>query len=97
MAKKSKSSKKRRQRKVNVPVYQVPVASAEKTAEQVVTTSPSRAPISNPIASKDATTDSIDWAAEYPYYAPDMKRLGVIVAMMVILLLALNFVFIYLL
>ena len=96
MAKKSKSSKKRRQRKVNVPVYQVPAESAEKAVEEVVV-STGRAPISNPIASKDATTDSIDWAAEYPFYAPDMKRLGVIVALMVILLLALNFVFIYLL
>ena len=95
MAKKSKSSKKRKQRKPNVPVYQVPAESTQEVAStpsQVVT---AQAPISNPIANKNATTDSIDWASEYPYYASDMKRLGVIVALMVLLLLALNVIFIY--
>ena len=98
MAKKTKSSKKRKQRKPNVPIYSVP---AESNIEDAVSAAPDRAvaqaPISNPLASKDATTDSIDWAKEYPFYAPDMKRLGIIVALMVLLLLALNFAFIYVL
>ncbi len=96
MAKKSKTSKKRRQRRPNIPVYQVPAESAERVGEPTATAT-ARAPISNPLASKDATTDSIDWAMEYPFYASDMKKLGVVVALMVLLLLALNFVFIYVL
>ena len=101
MAKKSKSSKKRKQRKPNVPVYSVPAESAD---EDTVSAKPAaaaavaaQAPISNPLASKDATTDSIDWAKEYPFFAPDMKKLGIVVAIMVILLLALNLIFIYVL
>ncbi len=50
-----------------------------------------------PLASSDATTESIDWAAEYPFFAPDMKRLGLVVFFMVVLLLAMNLAFIYLL
>ncbi len=98
MAKKSKSSKKRKQRRTNVPVYAVPTASDDNNAgAKAATVTAARPPISNPLASKDATTDSIDWAKEYPFYAPDMKKLGIIVALMVLLLLAMNVIFIYLL
>jgi hypothetical protein len=99
MAKKSKSSKKRKQRKPNVPVYSVPSdsdqqeAASAKPAAAVAT----QAPISNPLASKDATTDSIDWPKEYPFFMPDMKRLGIVTALMVALLLAMNLIFIYVL
>ena len=99
MAKKSKSSKKRKQRKTNVPVYSVPTESSD---EATVSAKPAaamaaQAPISNPLASKDATTENIDWRKEYPYFAPDMKRLGIIVAIMVVLLIAMNLIFIYVL
>ncbi len=97
MAKKSKSSKKRKQRKTNVPVYTVPTESEEDAGAKVATVTTAQAPISNPLASKDATTDSIDWAKEYPFFAPDMKQLGIVVTLMVVLLLALNVIFIYLL
>ena len=90
-----KTSKKRKQRKTNVPVYTVPTESQD--AETAVAAVTAQAPISNPLASKNAPTDSIDWAKEYPYYGPDMKKLGIIVALMVILLLALNVIFIYVL
>jgi hypothetical protein len=101
MAKKSKSSKKRKQRKPNVPVYQVPTESED--SEQApakpvaATVATGQSPLSNPIASKDATTETIDWAKEYPFFAPDMKKLGIVVALMVALLLALNVLFIYVL
>jgi hypothetical protein len=102
MAKKGKSSKKRKQRKTNVPVYTVPTENEEDAGAAVAGTTVaaatvSQAPISNPLASKNATTESIDWAKEYPFFAPDMKKLGIVVALMVVLLLALNMLFIYVL
>jgi len=97
MAKKGKSSKKRKQRKTNVPVYTIPTEDQEDAGATVATATVAQAPISNPLASKDATTDSIDWAKEYPFFAPDMKKLGIVVVLMVLLLLAMNIVFIYLL
>ena len=88
------AKKRNKKRKVNVPVYTVPTTSqADEKLKQVAT----QAPKSNPLAGRNATTDSIDWAKEYPYYGPDMKRLGIVVALMVILLLALNMLFIYVL
>jgi hypothetical protein len=97
MAKKGKSSKKRKQRKTNVPVYTIPTEGQEDAEATVAAATVAQAPISNPLASKDATTDSIDWAKEYPFFAPDMKKLGIVVVLMVLLLLAMNIVFIYLL
>ena len=102
MAKKSRTSKKRKQRKPNIPTYAVPVEKKPSTAADAVTPSATlskgASPVAAaPLASSDATTESIDWAAEYPFFAPDMKRLGIIVLLMVILLLAMNLVFIYLL
>ncbi len=98
MAKKSssRSRKKRKQRKPNVPVYRVPTEDAEASASEVaVAPQPSAvAKTSSPAAAPQAT---IDWAQEYPYFMPDMKRLGIVVLLMVVLLLAMNFVFIYLL
>ena len=44
-----------------------------------------------------AAETQIDWTKEYPYFASDMKRLGIVVLLMVILLLGLNFLFIYVL
>ncbi len=93
MAKKSQSRRKRKQRKPNVPVYAVPTEEAKKAASaqpvtQKATTTTSKAVVST-------TAKTIDWAKEYPYFASDMKRLGIIVLMMVILLLGLNLVFIY--
>jgi outer membrane biosynthesis protein TonB len=90
-----KTNKKRKQRKTNVPVYTVPVEGQDN--EATVATVAAQAPTSNPLASKSATTENIDWATEYPFYAPDMKKLGIVVVLMVLLLLALNIVFIYLL
>ena len=100
MAKKRKSSKQRKQRKPNVPVYTVPSEAQENAASSAakpVAVTAAQAPISNPLAAKDATTDSIDWAKEYPFFAPDMKKLGIVVALMVVLLLAMNLIFIYVL
>ena len=97
MAKKSKSSKQRRQRKPNIPVYTVPTEAQEDAPSAKPAAVTAQAPISNPIAGKDATTDSIDWAKEYPFFAPDMKKLGIVVVLMVILLLAMNLIFIYVL
>ncbi len=99
MAKKRKSSKQRKQRKPNVPVYTVPSEAQEKAVSSAAkpVAVAAQAPISNPLAAKDATTDSIDWAKEYPFFAPDMKRLGIVVALMVVLLLAMNLIFIYVL
>ena len=97
MAKKS-SKKSRKRRQTNVPVYSVPTTSRENQSKpRQSSVAAARPPISNALASKDATTDSIDWAKEYPFYAPDMKRLGVVVALMVLLLLAMNILFIYVL
>ena len=96
MAKKSQSRKKRKQRKPNVPVYNVPTE--ESRQRQAPAQAKENAPVStSPASSRDVTIETIDWAKEYPYFASDMKRLGIVVLLMVILLLALNFVFIYVL
>lgn len=97
MAKKSRYNKKRKQRKTNVPVYTVPVEGQADEAAVQTNVKQAQSPFSNPLASGTATTDSIDWAKEYPYFAPDMKLFGIVVTLMVILLLALNVIFIYLL
>jgi len=97
MAKKSKYNKKRKHRKTNVPVYTVPVESQEGEATVQTSVTQAQSPFSNPLASGSATTDNIDWVKEYPYFAPDMKMFGIVVVLMVILLLALNVIFIYLL
>ncbi len=95
MAKKSQSRKKRKQRKPNVPVYAVPTKeNAEHTPQPAPVTASAPAKAA-PVAS--AAAEEIDWAKEYPYFAPDMKRLGIVVLLMVVLLLALNFLFIYVL
>ena len=97
MAKKSQSRNKRKQRKPNVPTYKVPaeaVAETEAAAQPADSASPA---LAAPVASSDAKAESIDWAKEYPYFAPDMKRLGIVVLIMVVLLLALNLIFIYVL
>ncbi len=86
------AKKRNKKRKTNVPVYAVPTVSQE---DKKLVQTAAQPPKSNPLASKNATTDSIDWAKEYPFYAPDMKRLGIVVALMVILLLTLNMIFIY--
>ena len=96
----AKKSRKKRQRRPNVPVYSVPVEETEE--ERAAQPAPATAQVGSapktaPIAASNATTDQIDWASEYPYFAPDMKRLGIVVLLMVLLLLALNFVFIYVL
>jgi hypothetical protein len=92
MAKKSQSRKKRKQRKPNVPVYAVPAdaksdegGSAEAHAD--VTAAPSQ----------ETAATTIDWTKEYPYFATDMRRLGIVVLIMVALLLGLNLLFIYVL
>jgi len=95
MAKKSQSRKKRKQRKPNVPVYAIPTQESAEQAPQpasAAAAAPTKtAPVTNAVAKK------IDWAKEYPYFASDMKRLGVVVLLMVVLLLALNLIFIYVL
>ncbi|HFQ95185.1 MAG TPA: hypothetical protein ENK30_01310 [Anaerolineae bacterium] len=95
MAKKSQSRKKRKQRKPNVPTYKVPTESAEETKAAAQPANGGSSILTAPLASTDATTESIDWAKEYPYFASDMKRLGIVVLIMVVLLLALNLIFIY--
>ncbi len=95
MAKKSQSRKKRKQRKPNVPVYAVPTEDAKKEASAQPSTHKGTTSATKAVASSTAKT--IDWAKEYPFFASDMKRLGLIVLMMVILLLGLNLIFIYVL
>ena len=99
MAKKSKSRRKSKQRKPNVPVYSVPTESQEAVSDQAAPTAvvAPQAVAAPAQLTGDASLDTIDWRKEYPFFAPDMKRLAIVVAIMVVLLLALNIVFIYLL
>ena len=102
MAKKSKSRKKSKQRKPNVPVYTTPSKSQEDVSSQAAPAAATAAPQATAATSTaqltgDASLDTINWPKEYPYFIPDMKRLGIVVAIMVVILLALNFVFIYML
>ena len=97
MAKKTKSSKKRRQRRPNIPSYTTPIEQSTPAEVGAALANGASHIAAAPLASSDATTESIDWAAEYPFFAPDMKRLGIVVLFMVVLLLAMNLVFIYLL
>jgi len=100
MAKKSKSRRKSKQRKPNVPVYTVPAESQEDDVSSQTAPTAAAAPQTAAATAQltgDASLDTIDWRKEYPFFAPDMKRLGIVTAIMVLLLLALNFIFIYLL
>ena len=95
MTKKS-SRKKRKQRKPNVPVYTPPVEGevAETAAPAVPESTPAvseRRRISLHVQ-KGETIDSIDWVTEYPYVMGDMRSMGIVAFLMVVLLLALNFI-----
>ena len=93
MAKKTRTRKSRKQRRPNVPRYTAPTDSPqvqEEPAQAQTTTKPE-------VSRRSVTAKTVDWATEYPYFLSDMRHLGVVVALMVILLLALNFIFIYLL
>ena len=95
MAKKTRTRKSRKQRRPNIPRYTAPTDSPQVQEEPVQAQTTTKPETSTP--RRSVTTKTIDWATEYPYFLPDMKHLGVVVALMVILLLALNFIFIYLL
>ena len=90
MAKKSR--KKRKQRKANVPQYTPPTepqeaAEAEPVAAQpiAVVATTSKAP------STGSGMNAIDWTAEYPFVVGDLRGMAVVAALMVALLLGLNF------
>jgi len=92
MAKKSQSRKSRKKRKPNIPKY-TPPSDSQPTQEA----DPVQATVTPAAPKRSLAAQTIDWTKEYPYFAPDMRRLGVVVALMVMLLLALNFLFIYVL
>lgn len=92
MAKKTRTRKSRKQRRPNVPRYTAPTDSPQVQEEPAQAQTVTKLEATR----RTVTAKTIDWATEYPYFLPDMKHLGVVVALMVILLLALNFIFIYL-
>lgn len=91
MAKKSQSRKNRKKRKPNIPKY-TPPSDSQPTKEA----DPVQATVTPAAPKRSLAAKTIDWPTEYPYFLSDMKHLGVVVALMVILLLALNFIFIHL-
>ena len=89
MAKKS-TRKKRKQRKVNVPQYTPPTESQE-TVETVVAQPATAAAPARASQSTGSGMNSIDWPAEYPYVVGDLRSMAIVAALMVALLLGLNF------
>ncbi len=86
MAKKTRKS--RKQRQTNVPQYTPPTESqdaAEAAAQPVNAAAPAAAKKTTGIG-----MDSIDWHADYPFVAGDMRSMGIVAALMVALLLVLN-------
>lgn len=98
MAKKKTSRKKRKQRKTNVPQYTPPAAPQEAVEAAPVAPVAAARPAPTPakaIKSKRtapaADMDAIDWPAEYPFVVGDLRGMAVVAALMVALLLVLNF------
>ena len=96
MAKKKTSRKKRRQRKTNVPQYAPPTEPQEAVEAAVVTPAPAQpvaaaAPVKSRKPSAAAGMDGLDWPAEYPFVVGDLRGMAVVAALMVALLLILNF------
>ena len=86
MAKKS-SRKKRRQRQTNVPQYTPPTQPlCAAAAEPVTAAAPTRA-----TQTTRSGMDSVDWPAEYPFVTGDLRSMAIVAALMVALLLVLNF------
>jgi len=84
------SRKKRKQRKTNVPQYTPPTDPQE--TEESVAVEPVAAAVTTPkVSSSGSGMDSIDWPAEYPYVAGDLRSMAIVAALMVALLLGLNF------
>jgi len=89
MAKKS-TRKKRKQRKANVPQYTPPTESQE-TVETVAAQPAKAAAPAQASQSTGSGMNSIDWQAEYPYVVGDLRSMAIVAALMVALLLGLNF------
>jgi len=89
MAKKKTSRKKRRQRKTNVPQYTPPTEPQEAVEAAPVT--PVVAPAKSRKSTAAAGMDAIDWPVEYPFVVGDLRGMAVVAALMVALLLVLNF------
>lgn len=86
MAKKT-SRKKRRQRKPNVPKYTGPVAQAVEEDAPAVTK-----PAGLPMTGSAVVDRAVDFTAEYRYVIADLRNMGIVAALMLILLLVLNFI-----
>ena len=97
MAKKKSSRKKRRQRKTNVPQYAPPTEPQEAVEAAPVVTPVAAQPVAATTAVKSrkstaiAGIDAIDWRTEYPFVVGDLRGMAVVTALMVVLLLILNF------
>jgi hypothetical protein len=96
MAKKKSSRKKRRQRKTNVPQYTPPTEPKE-AAEAAPVAPVVAQPVAAATAPKSkraammAGMNAIDWPVEYPFVVGDLRGMAVVTALMVALLLVLNF------
>lgn len=96
MAKTPTTSRKRRERRPNVPPYTGPIAPAEETPTSPSVARPSAAP-TRPGAARSAalaapTAGPVDFRREYTYVLKDLRNMGIVAAIMLVLLVALNFI-----
>jgi len=90
MAKKS-TRKKRKQRQANVPQYTPPTEPQEAAGTVAAQSVKATAAPARTGGTTGAGMDSVDWRAEYPYVVGDLRSMAVVAALMVALLLGLNF------
>jgi hypothetical protein len=84
------SSKRRRQRRPNVPPYTGPVDLGAQTTE-VSASSPAAAGRAARLA-PSAAGAAVDFRQEYGYVLRDLRNMAIVAAVMVALLVALNFI-----
>ena len=89
--KSSRRSRKRKQKKTNVPQYTPPTESQAAVEEAVSAQPVTTAPPARAAQIIRSGMDSVDWHAEYPFVAGDLRSMGIVAALMVALLLGLNF------
>lgn len=103
MAKTPTSSKRRRERRPNVPPYTGPIAPAEEAATAPTATSAAARPVTRPLASSTRASarssasavpaaGPVDFRKEYAYVLKDLRSMGIVAAIMLVLLVALNFI-----
>lgn len=91
------SAKRRRQRRPNVPPYTGPIDVAAQTTDaspspSAAPAAPSRAPSRSARLAPPVAGAAVDFRQEYSYVLKDLRNMAIVAAVMVALLVALNFI-----